>query len=288
MEIPKEAAKIFYPMAETITPYFLGLKVDLKRAGMKMSVQEYLGQGIFLMFILFFIGLPLFSFIFAFLFKTFLFGFISSFTFVFSFLAIFFLIYLNYPKMKIGGKSKKIDNQIAFATVHLSTIASSGLPLDKIFDIFSKYSSYGETMEEIAKIKSDMTMFGLDVNTALERAVDRSPSKSLKELLWGILSTNLTGGNLGIFLREKATSFMADYRRQITNFSHQLSLYLEIYLTAVILGAVFFVILTSIVAGIAGVTGSVLTLQFFLIFIFLPAISIIFVYLIKVATPGGE
>jgi flagellar protein FlaJ len=288
MEVPREAAKIFYPLAETITPYFLGLKVDLKRAGMKTSVQEYLGKGVLLMFLIFFIGLPLFSFIFAFLFRNFLFGFISSFTFILSFLAIFFLVYLNYPKIKISGKSKKIDNQIAFATVHLSTIASSGVPLDKIFGIFSKYSTYGETTDEIRKINSDMTMFGLDVNTALERAVDRSPSKSLKELLWGILSTNLTGGNLGIFLREKATSFMSDYKRQIHDFSHQLSLYLEIYLTAVILGAVFFVILTSIVAGIAGVTSSVLLMQFFLIFIFLPAISLIFIYLIKIATPGGE
>ena len=288
MRVPEEAAKIFYPLAETITPYFLGLKIDLKKAGMKTSVQEYLGQGIFLLFLIFFVGLPLFSFIFAFLFKNFLFGFISSFTFILSSLAIFFLVYLNYPKMRISGKSKKIDNQIAFATVHLSTIASSGVPLDKIFEIFSKYSAYGETTEEISKIQSDIKMFGLDVNTALERAVDRSPSKNLKELLWGILSTNLTGSDLGIFLREKSKSFMADYRRQIHDFSHQLSLYLQIYLTAVILGAAFFVILTSIVAGIVGIASSVLELQFFLIFIFLPAISIIFLYLVKVATPGGE
>jgi flagellar protein FlaJ len=203
-------------------------------------------------------------------------------------LAIAFIAYVNYPKIIIGEKTKKIDDQISFAAVHLSTLASTKLPLDKVFEIFSKFSAYGEITNEFSKIESDMKMFGLDINTAIERAVERSPSKNLKELLWGILSTNTTGGDIDIYLREKSKSFMSEYRMKLRDFSQQLAIYIEVYLTAVVLGAVFFVILTSIVAGITGVGQQVLGLQFFLIFIFLPIVSALFIYLIKSSTPGGE
>jgi flagellar protein FlaJ len=195
---------------------------------------------------------------------------------------------VNYPKLVIGGKSKSIENQISFATVHLSTLTSAKLPLDKVFEIFSKFGGYGEITNEISKVNSDVKMFGLDVNTALERAVERSPSKSLKELLWGILSTNISGGDIEIYLKEKARSFMSEYRTKLRDFSHQLGIYIEIYITAVILGAVFFLILTSVVVGLTGAGEQILILQFFLIFVFLPAISIIFIYLIKSISPGGE
>ncbi|MEM5836432.1 MAG: type II secretion system F family protein [Candidatus Aenigmatarchaeota archaeon] len=279
--------RFFYPLTDMILPYFSELKSDLKRAGIKLSVQEFLSQGIFLTVLVFILGLPIFSVIFSFFLKSFLFGFLSSITACFFILSIFFIAYVNYPKILIGQKTKKIDDQISFAALHLSTLASAKLSLDKILEIFSEFSGYGEITEEISKIRTDMKMFGLDVNTALERAVERCPSKNLKEILWGILSTNLSGGEIDVYLREKARSLMSEYRMKLRDFSHQLGIYLEIYITAVILGAVFFLILTSIVAGIAGTGGQILFLQFFLIFIFLPAISAIFIYLIRVATPGG-
>jgi len=280
--------KFFYPFAEVIAPYFSEMKSDLKRAGINLSTQEFLCQGIFITVLFFIIGLPLLSTIFAFLFKNFLSGFLSAVTSSFFIIAIVFIVYVNYPKLVIKNKTKKIDNQISFATVHLSTLASTKLPLNKVFEIFSKFSAYGEITDELSKITSDMKSFGLDVNTALQRAVERSPSKNLKELLWGIFSTNTTGGDVDTFLREKAKSFMSDYRLKLRDFSHSLAIFIEIYLTAAILGAIFFVILTSIVAGITGVGQQVLSLQFFLIFVFLPIISALFIYLIRTSTPGGE
>jgi flagellar protein FlaJ len=282
-----KSMRFFYPMAEMILPYFPELKTDLKRAGIKLSVQEFLSQGIFLTIMVFIVGLPIFSVLFAFFLKNFLFGFLSSITACFFILSIFFIVYVNHPKIIISQKTKKIDGQIFFAAVHLSTLSSAKLTLDKVLEIFSKFGGYGEITEEISKIQSDMRLFGLDVNTALERAVERCPSKSLKEILWGMLSTNISGGDIDIYLREKAKSLMSEYRMKLRDFSHQLGIYLEIYITAVILGAVFFLILTSIVAGISGASGQILLLQFFLIFIFLPIVSTIFIYLIKTSTPEG-
>jgi flagellar protein FlaJ len=290
MKFRKVSIRFFYPIVDMILPLFPELISDLKKAGMVISAQEFLSQGFFLTILIFTITLPLLSVVFAYILKSFLFGFLSSITACFIILSIFFIIYVNYPKMVIYQKSKKIDNQISFATLHLSTLASTKLPLDKVFEIFSKFGEYGEISKEISKINNNIKMFGLDINTALEKAVERCPSKSLKEILWGILSMNISGGDVDTFLREKSRSLMSEYRMKLRDFSHQLGIYLEIYITAIILGAVFFLILTSIVAGISGAAGNeqILFIQFFLIFVFLPLVSGIFIYLIRISTPGGE
>lgn len=288
MVFNKFAMRIFYPMTENALPYFTNLKSDLKRADVKLTVQEFLSNGIMISFLVFTFELPALSFIFGILLKSFLFGFISSFTFSLFITVLFFIFYVNAPKFTIRSKAKKIDDSLPFATTHLATISSSKLPFNKVIEIFSKLGFYGELGKEISRLVNDMKYMGLDVNTALEREIDRTPSKNFKELMYGILSTNRSGGDMSVYLNEKAKSFLAEYRRRLYEFSHQLSLFIEIYLTAIVLGAVFFVILTSIISGIGGIGGNVVLLQFFLIFIFLPLISAVFIYLIKSSTPGGE
>ena len=288
MEYTKVAMRLFYPLTEAITPYFSGLKLELKKSNLKMSLQEYLSMGVLLTAIVFCFELPLLSIIFVLLLKNPLSGFITSITTTLILTSIFFISYINYPKILIRSKSKNIENFLPFASLHLATIASSKLSLSKMFQIFSRFAPYGELNNEIKKIESDISLFGLDVNTALERSIERTPSKNLKELLWGILSTNRSGGDLSVYLKEKSKTFMDEYRRKLYEFSQQLTIYIEIFLTAVILGAVFFVILTSIMSGIGGAAGSTLSIQFFLIFIYLPLVSVMFIWLIRTATPGGE
>jgi len=286
-EFLKISMRMFGPFTDYIAPYFPNLKSDLKKANFRMSVEEYMGGGILFSFLVFAIELPILSFIFGLLFQNFIFGFITSITMSFFLLAIFFLSYVNYPKAVIKERSGKIDKDLPFASLYLSTVASSKLPLAKIFEIFSKFSEYDELSDELGQIHNEISIFGMDVNTALERAIERTPSKNLKELLYGILATNRSGGDLSIYLSEKSKSFMNDYKRSLYEFAHQLTVYIEIYLTSIVLGAIFFVILTAILAGISGTGSNIIFLQFFLIFLFLPLISTVFLLLIKASTPGG-
>lgn len=284
----KVAMRLFSQPSETASLYFTDVKLNLKKARIKTSLQEYLSMAMLTSFLIFLLELPLLSFILAIFLKSFLFSFITSFTLSVFLTVIFFLIFINYPRVIIKEKSKNLDSSLPFASLYLSTIAGSKLPLYKTFEIFSKFSKYGEITEEVTAVRNDIEVFGLDVNTALERAIERTPSKNFKELLWGILSVNRAGGDLAVYLKEKANTFINEYRRKLYEFSHQLTVLIEIYLTAVVIGTIFFTILTSIMSGIAGTSGNIIILQFLLIFIFLPLISIAFIILIKSSTPGGE
>lgn len=286
-EYLRVAMRMFSPATEFMAPYFPSLKSDLKRAKFRISSEEYLSSGILFAFLVFTIELPILSFAFGILFQNFLAGFLTSITMSFFLLAILFLTYVNYPKAIIRQRAGNIDKTLPFASLYLATVASSKIPLAKVFEIFSKFGEFGELSNEFNQIENEISVFGIDANTALERAIDRTPSKNLKELLYGILSVSRTGGDLSVYLNEKSKNFMADYKRKLYDFSHQLTIYIEIYLTAVVLGAIFFVILTAILAGISGSASNVIFLQFFLIFLFLPLISGVFIYLIKSSTPGG-
>lgn len=284
----KFAMKYFYPFTEFLAPYFIGLKTDLKKSMIKTSVEEYITKGVFLTFIIFAVELSLFSMIFSLLFPNFLFAFIMAFSTSLFVIALFFLMYINYPKVIIKSKAKDLENALPLSTLYLATIASSKLPLDKTLEIFSKFSGKGELGKEMNRILSDIRLFGVDVNTALEKGIERTPSKNFKEMLWGILSTNSSGGDMNIYLKEKSRSFMQEYRRKLYEFANSLSIYIEIYLTALVLGAIFFVILTAVLSGISGIGANLVLFQFFLIFVFLPIISLVFIFMIRSANPGGQ
>jgi flagellar protein FlaJ len=268
---------------------FSDLKKDLKRSGMRKTLEEYLSTSLLMCIILFVIELPIFSLIFSLLNLGFLFSFFMAITTSVLICSFFFLMFINYPKFIMRDKARSIDKTLPFAGIYLSTIASSRLPPHRIFEIFSKFKEYGEVTNEARRIVADMKMFGLNVYDSLEKAVDRTPSKELRDLFWTILSTLKAGGDLQTYLTEISKGFLADYRRRLDDFSRSLSIYLEIYLTALVLGTIFFIILTSVMSGFTGmIAENLVFVQFFLIFLFVPLISIAFIILIKAASPGGE
>lgn len=267
---------------------FTELKKDLRKSGLRKSLEEYLSMSIMTCIILFIIELPVFSLIFSLLGLGFFFSFFMAITTSILICAFFFLLFTNYPKFIIRDKALSIDRTLPFAGIYLSSIASSRLPPHRIFEIFSKFKEYGQLNEEIRKIVADMQVFGLNIYDSLERAVERTPSNELRDLFWAVLSTLKAGGDLSIYLDEESKTFLSEYKRRLREFAHSLSIYLEIYLTALVLGTIFFIILTSVMSGFTGlVAENVLFIQFFLIFFFIPLISTAFIILIKSSSPGG-
>jgi len=279
--------RLFGQVGDVISPYFTDLKGELKKTRLRTTVQEYFSIATFTSLLIFIFELPLLSFIFTLLLQDIMFSFISAFTVSIFLTILFFLAFINYPKVIVSERAKKIDTILPFASLYLATISSTKLSLAKVFNLFSKFSNFGEITNQFKSLTNDMEIFGMDVNTSLERAIERTPSKNLKEILYGILSVNKSGGDLDVYLKEKAKTYIGEYRRKLYEFSHQLSLYIEVYLTSIVLGAIFFTVLTSIISSIStSNTSNIVVLQFILIVVFLPLISAAFIILIKSISPG--
>jgi len=286
--ISKYAFRLFGDLAKKIEPYFPELKEELRKADLKISPQEYIANALFASLLSFIVTLPFIALSISISIGAFLFSYLMSITLAMGLPITVFLIYLNYPKSIIKEREKKIDSYLPFSTLYFSSIVSSGLPLHKAIKMFVEFEEHGSVAEEMKKIVNDVEFYGLDILSALERAVNRTPSRKFREFLYGILATIRSGGNLFTFVKERTADFFIDYRRKLSEFSHSMTIYTEIYLVAVVLGTIFFVILTSVVSALGGATQNILGLQLFMIFVFLPMISILFLFLVKKAQPIWE
>jgi archaellum biogenesis protein FlaJ (TadC family) len=98
-----------------------------------------------------------------------------------------------------------------------------------------------------------------------------------------------TGGSLKQFLKEHSEKLMDDYERRIEEFSEQLSLLVEMYITLVIVGSIIFTAMSAIISTFAsGLSPSlIVNIQVAAIFFGLPMISGMFILIIDGMAPGG-
>ncbi|MBI4177024.1 MAG: type II secretion system F family protein [Candidatus Aenigmarchaeota archaeon] len=288
--------KIAYKyVGDVVKPYlkhFDPLKEELLKADMRVSLHEYVSSMTFVSFMILMIGWPTLS-----LFLGFAFGYARvasvALAVTLSFTASLMLSIASfagmyyYPSLSASSRKRKIENSLPFGTMYMATIASSGAPPSKMFKIISDFSEFGELSREVSRIYTDTEVFGMDIKTALQKASERTPSEKFKDLLWGLSTIITTGGDMSGYLREKSKSYMVDFRRSIKDYADQMSLYIEMYITLIIVGSVFFLILSAVMTAISP-TSAVISIQFFVIFIFLPLISIGFIFLSKGVSPTEE
>ena len=288
----KIAYKYFGGIVKPYLKHFDPLKEELVKADMHVSLHEYVSNMALVSFMILLVGWPTLSLLLGLAFgyakvSSVALAFTLSFTvsLMLSVAALAGMYY--YPSISAGSRKRKIENSLPFGTMYMATIASSGATPSKMFKIISDFSEFGELSREVSRIYTDTEIFGMDIKTALQKAAERTPSEKFKDLLWGLSTIITTGGNMSEYLREKSKSYMADFRRSIKDYSEQMSLYIEMYITLIIVGSVFFLKLSAVMTAISP-TSSIISIQFFVIFIFLPLVSIGFIFLSKGISPTEE
>jgi flagellar protein FlaJ len=278
--------KFFGRSLEPFIGYFESIKPDLLKADIGLSLQEYVYIMFFVMQITFIIEFPFIVVITSLILMDAVNSFLLSFTVTVLILIVQFFIFYTYPSVSAGRRKKNIDASLSFATTYMATIASSGAPPITMFKVLAEFEEYGEISKEAAKIYRDVEAFGMELVAAIRKTAKRTPSEELKELLWGLETILTSGSNVGNYLHEKSRLFIADYRRRLEKYSRTLSMLIEVYLTVVLIGSIFFIIMTALMSIIGGGSNVVmLFLQFLVIFLILPFVSIGFIFLVKSISP---
>ncbi len=273
--------EIFGKIIEPYLEYFEPLRVQMKRAKMNYKIKDYISLITFVSFL---------SFVFIMITSSFFITILTAYSlYAYTFSIIIavigslgtFIIGYYYPSIKAAGLKKKIERELPFTTIYMTTTASAGIPPTEIFKIISVKG--GEIGKECERIYRNVKMLGMDLPTSIAKAANSTASPRFAELLWGMLSIITRGGNMESYLQGKSKEFMAMYRRMLEEYSKQVTFFTEIYITLIIVGTLFFIVLTSIMTPISG--GNILLIQSFLIFIFTPLVSIGFLFLLKSMSP---
>lgn len=278
--------KLFGKSLEPYTDYFSSIKTDLEMSNLGMSLVEYVYVIILMTLLVFLTELPLLAFILGF-FASPPMAFFMSFTLTFFITLVTFFVFYSYPSLLSNRRKKNIDGAMPFATTYLASVAGSRAPPITMFRVLSQFEEYGEISKEAKKIYRDVSVFGMDLPEAMKKTAGRTPSMELKELLWGMTHVLSIGSDMSDFLREKSKGFMQEYRRSLEQFSQKLSLLIEVYLTLIIVGSIFFVILSAVISMFSVNISLLLSfMQFIVIFVLMPVISLGFIVLLKAIAPS--
>lgn len=283
MVIEKLAVRLFGSLVTPYLDYFDPLEIKLRHAQSKFTVHSYLSICCFMTLITFIVSMLFFSFFVTILIPSIFFSYTLA--IIISLVAsggIFLLVY-EYPGIKAKNIQVKIDRSLPFAVNYMATVASSGIHPVEIFKMLGLKG--GIIGMEAERIYRDVKMLGMDVNSALTKAASRTPSVRWSELLWGTISVIVAGSDLGDYLAGKSREFMGQYRRMLNEYSSRVNFYTEIYITAIIVGTLFFIVLSAIMSPLAG--ESILLIQTFLVFFFIPLISLGFIILLRGMSPSG-
>lgn len=262
---------------------FSDVREGLQKAGMKYTVEEYLSVAIFTTILTFVIESAALSFIFG-LFFDFAVAILLAIMLSLTISGILFFLFYSYPFTASRSRDSKIKKVLPFVVSYMAALSSSNVPPIVIFRTLAKFKEYGELSKEAEAITKNVEVFGMTTTSAIKKQARTTPSTDFKELLYGINTISMSGGDMTTYLGNKANGMMNDYRRRIRKYAQDLSLYVEIYLTLIVTGSIFFIVLTSVISAVSQGIETIL-IQSFVVFILLPLISIGFIILVKSASP---
>ena len=283
LSLRKIAVIIFGKTADKYSSNFENLKKKLSESNIKILSRTYVSMIFFATLVSYFVALPL----------VFLIGFFDPIYSMFSpvislgVAGVVFVLMYYYPHQKAFSRKRDLDMNLPFAVNHMSAIATSGVPPKIVFKLLAGFREYGEISNEASKIIRNVEVFGQDITTSIKNVADNVPSKDFRELLYGMLSTIKTGGNLESYLRVKAKEALFIYRIRREEHLQALSTYADFY-TAVMIAAPLFLVSILAIMNVVGGTIEGMTIDDIMnlgIYLVIPATNIAFIMFIHFTQP---
>lgn len=196
---------------------------------------------------------------------------------------ITYAIFLIYPGIMAGERKRNIDATLPYAINYITAMSTAGITPAEVFRLLGQSKIYGESAVEARYISREIDIFGKDLLDALRIAGQYTPSGRMRDFLQGATASISSGSNLTEYFRLKSEQYTRENRLEQKTFLETLGLISESYVTALVAGTLFLIILQSIMSTISGETDPLFL--YAVIYAIIPLGSIMFVILISSMTP---
>jgi len=186
---------------------------------------------------------------------------------------------------RVSTRRVSIERELPFTLSELSILASTGLTPIRIFRSMIHRNENTAMNIEFKKIIYKVDIDGKDIITAVSDIAKETPSPTFREVLWDIGNMIHQGGDLDVYLRNRADTTMQLKRDLQKEFTEKLGMYAEIYLTLVLIGVLFIAIAAFILDAMGSNIGGLSpdTLLLFLSFGLIPIAVIVINVLVSMA-----
>lgn len=194
-----------------------------------------------------------------------------------------YLVFILYPGLEAGNRRRNIDASLPYAINYITSMSTAGITPAEVFRLLGSSSIYGQSAVEARYISREIDIFGRDLIDALRLVSSSTPSRRMKEFLQGTMASVASGGNITDYFRTKAEQYALENRQTQKMFLETLALVSESYVTAMVAGTLFLIILQSIMSVLSGDNKPMFL--YAVIYVMIPLGSIMFVIMISSMTP---
>ena len=196
---------------------------------------------------------------------------------------ITYAIFMVYPNVVAGNRRRSIDASLPYAINYITSMSTAGITPAEVFRLLGDSPIYGESAVEARYIAREIDIFGRDLIDAIRIVSSSTPSRRMKEFLQGAMASIASGGNLTDYFRTKADQYALENRQTQKLFLDTLALIAESYVTAMVAGTLFLIILQSIMSVLGGDQRPIFL--YVIIYLIIPFGTVMFVIMINSMTP---
>jgi flagellar protein FlaJ len=157
-----------------------------------------------------------------------------------------------YPVYVAYSRGSKIDANLPIIANFMSVLASAGAPPEAIFRSLARVGEEFNVSKEACAMIGDTELGGVDLNTALKRASERSPSRQFAGMLNGVVTTSHMGGDLAGYLRGEADKFKSARMLKMKRFLDNLAVIAETYVTFMVAAPLALIVMLSVMGFMGG------------------------------------
>lgn len=163
-----------------------------------------------------------------------------------------YLVFMLYPGLEAGNRRRNIDASLPYAINYITSMSTAGITPAEVFRLLGSSTIYGQSAVEARYIAREIDIFGRDLIDSLRLVSSSTPSRRMKEFLQGTMASVSSGGNITEYFRTKAEQYALENRQTQKMFLETLALVSESYVTAMVAGTLFLIILQSIMSVMSG------------------------------------
>ncbi|MHB1471715.1 MAG: type II secretion system F family protein [Thermoplasmataceae archaeon] len=191
-------------------------------------------------------------------------------------------VYSDIPRSISRVRKRKIDALMPITIGFAATMASADIPVDRIFEVLSESSDYGEVAREAKYIWISTSLFGKDIISAIKEAIIYTPSLKFSEFLQGIVTTVTSGGDLKDYLVTKARRYQSELNNEVKKNVDSIGIVAESYITVGVAFPLIMIIIIGVIAALSSSNpGALILVLIFIVGIMMPILTVFFIYFLN-------
>ena len=161
--------------------------------------------------------------------------------------ATFFILQMM-PQVNVKNRASRLLDELPHFIGYMSTLATSGLSLEGIFKAIASEDGQEEIVKDSKFITRNIDVMGMDLVTAINDLIKRSPPGPYSDLLEGAIITVQSGGDLKEYFIATGKVQLEEKKMSLKKSTDSLGVMAEMYTILLIVFPLMSVIMLSIMA----------------------------------------